>query len=119
MTSASDTPVRMIRIPASLIDLANLAGVLERIDRSSVAPAPAQYRRLVDRIIVELEQREADPALKSVLGCFPSTAELYENMHYEVAGLCMNSLERSVDSEQAARHILRSFAIRPASSTDG
>ncbi len=118
MTQATDAAVHMVRIPPTLVDFANLAGLLERIDRGNVAPEPAQYRRLVERIIDELRRRAMDPSLKDVIACFPSAAQLYENLNYEVAGLCMSPLERSVETEQAARRVLQSLVTRRSSLKD-
>ena len=41
---------------------------------------------------------------------YPSAAEVYENMHYDVAGLSRSPLERSVASEALARQVISRFA---------
>lgn len=104
----------MIKVPATLVDLARLSALLERIDRSPGRPDPAQYRQLVGRINEELQHRAADPGLRELLASFPSTAELYENLQYGAAGLCLSPLERSVETEQMMRRVLQSLAGRPA-----
>ena len=43
-----------------------------------------------------------EPALEAILGAHPATAEVYENMHYEVSGLSRSPLERSVATEMLA-----------------
>jgi hypothetical protein len=44
-----------------------------------------------------------DAALDAVLEASPSTAQLYENMQYEHAGLCRSPLEAALEAELAAR----------------
>jgi hypothetical protein len=118
MTPASDTSARVVRLPVALHTLANLAVLLERIDRGSEAPDPAQYRQLVARIMVELQARSAEPgsdlAFRHLLASFPATAELYENLRYDMAGLCLRPLDQSVDTEQTARGFLASIAASAA-----
>lgn len=114
MTSANDTSPRVVQLPATLQNLANLSGLLERIERGQRAPNPAQYRQLVDHIVGELKLRSTDIALPELLACFPATAELYENLRYDVAGLCLSPLEQSVATEQAARQLLQTLSRRPA-----
>ena len=55
------------------------------------APAPGDARHAAAR-----------PALEAILGAHPATAELYENLHYDVSGLSRSPLERSVSTELLA-----------------
>jgi len=84
-------------------NLVTLAHMLERLDRSKVAVDPEQYRSVVAHLVQELRQVPHDAGLESVLEGYPSAAELYENLQYEIAGLCRSPLERSLGAEVAAR----------------
>lgn len=80
-----------------------LARMLERLDRSSVAVDPQQYRGVVEHLSEVLRSVPHDAALEAVLSASPATAELYENLQYEHAGLCRSALEPALDAELAAR----------------
>ena len=84
--------------------------LLERIERRGNTPDPQQYRSLVEHIVAELERHPRDAAFDELLACFPGTAELYENLRYASAGLCLIPLEQSVESEQQVRALLRAVA---------
>jgi hypothetical protein len=88
------------------------ARLLERMERSAAPVAADQYRALVQQLKIALAQPLPDAALQSVLGAHPAAAELYENMHYEQAGLSRSSLERSVSSEMLASQALAKAARR-------
>ncbi|MEO6031535.1 MAG: hypothetical protein ABIP61_06475 [Burkholderiaceae bacterium] len=87
-----------------------LAHLLERVERSAAPVGADQYRSLVRQLTRALEQKMPDDALQAVLGAYPATAELYENMHYEYSGLSRSSLERSVGSEMLASELLARIA---------
>ena len=90
-----------------------LAQLLERVEPNVTAIGAEQYRALVRQIQVALQ---ADPlpaeALQAVLGAHPATAMVYENLHYERAGLSRSRLERSITSEQLASSALARAAKR-------
>jgi hypothetical protein len=79
-----------------------LARLFERVERSPVAANADQYQALVHQLKLALAQELPQEALDAVLGAHPSTAELYENLHYAESGLSRSSLERSVGSEMLA-----------------
>jgi hypothetical protein len=83
-----------------------LARLLERVERSSTAPDPAQYRSLVGQLGAALEADLPSRALEAILNASPATAELYENLHYERSGLSRSPLERSIAAEMAASQAL-------------
>ncbi len=112
MSSSTDASPRVVRLPATLNNLAHLATMLEKLERSPHAPDPGQYRHLVDRVSTELTRHAGHIALPQLLECFPATAELYENQRYDVAGLCLSPLDRSVQTEQAARDALAAMRQR-------
>ena len=97
-------------------NLVMLARMLERLDRSTVAVDPQQYRGVVDHLAEVLRSAPADEALEAVLQASPATAELYENLQYQHAGLCRSPLEQSLNAELAARSVIdaaRRGAIQP------
>lgn len=90
-----------------------LAHLLERIDRSGDPVDAAQYQIVVSRLKKALSATLPDAALTAVLNTFPSTAELYENMHYEVSGLSRSSLDSAVSAEVQAAKLLSKFSLHP------
>lgn len=88
-----------------------LAHLLERVEGGHATVGADQYRALVAQLKAALTQPLPGDALNAVLGAYPATAELYENMHYEVSGLSRTSLERSVSTELQATRLLAQFAL--------
>ena len=84
-------------------NLVMLARMLERLDRSTVAVDAQQYRGVVEHLTEVLRTVRNDAALEAVLSASPATAELYENLQYEHAGLCRSPLEAGLNAELAAR----------------
>ncbi len=68
---------------------------------------------VVERLKASLSALAGEPALKTLLIRFPAAAELYENLQYAHAGLCLHDLDRSLKAESMARDLL-SRAKRPA-----
>lgn len=87
-------------------NLVMLARMLERLDRSGEAVDPQQYRGVVEHLSDVLRSVPYDAALEAVLQASPATAELYENLHYQHAGLCRSPLEPALNAEIAARGVL-------------
>jgi hypothetical protein len=87
-------------------NLVTLARMLERLDRSGVAVDPKQYLAVVDHLSEVLQAVPRDAALDAVLEASPATAELYENLHYQHAGLCRSPLEAALNAELAAREVI-------------
>jgi hypothetical protein len=84
-------------------NLVMLARMLERLDRSGEAVDPQQYRSVVEHLSDVLRTLPYDAALEAVLQASPSTAELYENLQYQHAGLCRSPLEPALEAEMRAR----------------
>lgn len=95
-------------------NLVMLARMLERLDRSTVAVDPQQYRAVVDHLGEMLLAAPHDAALEAVLQASPATAELYENLQYAHAGLCRSPLEPALQAELAARDAIAAARMRPA-----
>ena len=90
-----------------------LARLLERVEHSTVAPDPDQYRALVHQLGESLESDLPEAALRAIFGAYPAAAELYENVNYQYAGLCRSPLETSLSAEQQARQVIER-AMRPS-----
>ena len=95
-----------------LENVIGLARLLERVEHSRVPVGAEQYRALVRQLQLALAQDLPLDALNAVLGAYPTAAELYENMHYEQAGLSRSPLDRSVSSELLASQVLAKAAQR-------
>ena len=94
-------------------NLVMLARMLERLDRSSVAVDAQQYRGVVEHLTEVLRAVPHDAALEAVLSASPATAELYENLQYEHAGLCRSTLEPALNAELAARAAIDAARRKP------
>ena len=87
-----------------------LAAILQKLEMSSVAVDPAQYRAVAGRLGELLASTTLDPRLDGILSAYPAAAELYENLQYGHAGLCRSPLEASVDSEQQVRKLFATYS---------
>jgi hypothetical protein len=89
--------------PVTPTNLAVLAQVLDRLERSGRPVDAGQFRSIVQRVAAELQAAAHDARLEAVLEAFPSVAEVYENLNYQHAGLCRSSLDAGLAAEAAAR----------------
>ena len=107
-------------------NLAIIAQLFERMDRSAASVDPAQYRAVAGRLGEMLEASSSQSSDASaaqrereeVLDAFPAARELYENMRYADAGLCRSPLQQAIDSEVKAHDLLErireaAMAVRP------
>ena len=88
--------------PAALHDLAAMAVLLEQLERQPRKASAEQYREVVRRVSKMLEDTEPGAALNALLAVAPAAAEIYENLRYAHAGLCLSPLDRATAAEQAA-----------------
>ena len=91
-----------------------LARLLERVEANPVAVGADQYRALVGQIKAALAAPLPPLPLQAILSAHPATAEIYENMNYEVSGLSRSPLERSVATEMLATQVLHRIARSPS-----
>ncbi len=101
-------------LPARLHTLAAMAGLLERLEASPATAytgASAEQYRSVAKCVQSLLDglmRSAsagaglDDDLHRLLRAAPHTAELYENLRYDIAGLCLHPLEPALNAEMTA-----------------
>jgi hypothetical protein len=93
-----------VRIPGRLVPLAMLARLLQRLEASEQPVSAEQYRLVVDRLAQELQTAPQGAEFDAVLEAYPAARELYENLHYQHAGLCRSPLEPALNAElEAAR----------------
>lgn len=94
---------RTIQLPERLRVLVTLAGLLERLETNVKAGSADQYQSVVRHLIAELGRLDGDETIDMILGMFPATSVVYENLRYGQAGLCRTPLELSLNSELEAR----------------
>jgi hypothetical protein len=87
-----------------------LARLLERVEASPRGIGADQYRALIGQIKAALAPALPQPALEAILAAHPATAEIYENLHYEISGLSRAPLERSVATEMLASSLIAKAA---------
>jgi len=80
-----------------------LAQLLDRLENSTKPVGAAQYRSVVNHLVNELHVIPHGAELGALLDAHPAAAELYENLYYDVAGLCRSSLDASLAAERLAR----------------
>lgn len=104
-----------ITVPAALQPLASMAVLLERLERMPRQASPGQYREVARRVSELLAQAEPGDALNALLFVTPATAEIYENLQYEHAGLVRSPLDAALAAErEAAAAITRARRTAPA-----
>ncbi|RVU44570.1 hypothetical protein [Rubrivivax rivuli] len=100
-------------LPARLHTLAAMAGLLERLEAAPSSASAEQYRSVAQRVRELLVDVSPDEHLHRLLQAAPHTAEVYENLRYELAGLCLHPLDTALAAEQAAAGaIARARALR-------
>ena len=105
-------PAHTARIPARLHALAATALLLERLEQVPRSASADQYRSLVQQLERLLAAAAGDPALDALLEHLPALAELHENRHYGVAGLCRSPLPAVVESERQTLRLLERLRCR-------
>jgi hypothetical protein len=72
-----------------------------------------QYRSVVMHLVHEFSDISSGTALGALLDKHPAAAELYENLNYEVAGLCRSSLDLSLAAEIEAKAAIKRAMGQP------
>ena len=93
-------------LPSRLASLSTLAALLERLEQQPSSASPEQYRLVAQQLAVLLASAEPDLYLDALLAAAPASAQIYENLRYEHAGLCREPLEKALNSELAAREVI-------------
>ena len=102
-----------------LQNVALLAHLLQRLESAGAAVNADQYRSVVGKLKESLAEPLPQPALDAILAAHPAAAELYENLHYAVSGLCRSPLEHSVSAELRAAQTLARFGLPSRSANNG
>ncbi len=89
-------------LPARLHLLAAMSGLLQRLDQEPRSASAAQYRKVARQVSELLAAAEPEPQLHALLAGAPAAGELYENLRYEHAGLCLAPLDAALSAELAA-----------------
>jgi len=89
-----------------------LAHLLQRVEVGRARADADAYRHLVSQLQAALAEPMPADALQPILAAYPAAGEVYENLHYEQAGLSRAPLEQSVASELAAKAALARAAAR-------
>jgi hypothetical protein len=83
-----------------------LAAVLEHFDSGRLPFNADQYRAVAHQLGAAMK-RDIDPtALAAVLDAHPAAAALYENQHYDRAGLARSPIDQSVAAERFAAQVI-------------
>jgi hypothetical protein len=93
--------------PVTPTNLAVLARMLDRLERSGRPVDAGQFRSIVQRVAAQLQAAAHDAQLEAVLDAFPAVAELYENLQYQHAGLCRSPLDAGLAAESQARAVIQ------------
>ncbi len=104
MNTTSSSPRHAL--PGQLQTVLALAGVLQRLEASREPVSPEQYRSVVTHLADALGSAAPGEVLDAILSAHPAAADLYENLHYEHAGLCRSHLEPAMRAELSARDLL-------------
>jgi len=97
-------------LPARLHTLAAMASLLERLEQTPATATGAsaeQYRGVARQVTSLLALAEPDEHLHALLNAAPNTAELYENMRYDIAGLCRTPLQAALKAEMDAAALIK------------
>lgn len=91
---------------AQLQPIAALARVLQQLESAGYPGHAQQYREVAAQLGGLLRDVEPDALLYQVFSAFPAAAELYENVRFKYAGLCLHDLEQSASAERITRDTL-------------
>lgn len=89
-------------LPARLHPLAAMAALLQRLEQRPMRASAEQYRAVAERVKALLAEAESDDHLHALLSAAPAAAEVYENLRYDMAGLCRSPLNAALQAEIAA-----------------
>ncbi len=115
----SDTNQKPVPTPASpeqakrlaeLQPIATLAKLLQTIENGGYEGHAAQYQHVAGQLTALLSDVEPDAVLYSIFNAFPSAGELYENVRYEHAGLCLHDIDAAILAETRTTELLKGVA---------
>ena len=100
-------------LPARLHTLAARASLLERLEHQRSSASAEQYRGVAQQVSRLLAEVEPDEHLHMLLNAAPHTAALYENLCYEIAGLCRAPLDMALQAELGAAAAIAAARKKP------
>jgi len=101
-----------LEVPERLRVVTTLSRLLHALEASPEQADPGQYRQVALRLAQALADTPSDDALAAVLRAFPTAAQVYENVHYEQAGLCRHTLDQAMPAELKTRALLQRLQQR-------
>lgn len=116
MSTCMNMPTPAPAMPSLAITLV-LAEMLEKLDNRGVRVDPDQYRLVVDRLAEALRHMPPGEGLSALLDTHPAAVALYENLHYQHAGLCRSPLDAALAAEMAAKQALAKARHHPKEGT--
>ncbi len=93
-------------LPDHLQVTLTLASLLEGLDRSKIPVDAEQYRTVAQRLAGEFATVATGPEFFAILDEYQAASQLYENLHYEHAGLCRVPLDTALAAEGQARDFI-------------
>jgi len=95
---------------AELQPIAALAKILQEVEAGGYAGHAEQYQHVASQLSQLLADVEPDEILYSIFNAYPAAAELYENVRYAHAGLCLHDIDAAIKAETAAAELLKGVA---------
>jgi hypothetical protein len=111
--NATSTPTPHIQ---SLTALKQLISVFEMLDASAECVDADQFKLVAERLAEALRVAGASSAVRQLVRTSPAAAEIYENLQYEQAGLCLAPLDLATAYELKARQVIERARGEPAES---
>lgn len=84
----------------------DLARLLEGYEQGKLKVDAGQYQLVVGKLESALDRLHSPEMLDALLNLSPAASEIYENMHYQFAGLCRAPIDSATSAELAARDVL-------------
>jgi hemoglobin-like flavoprotein len=95
---------------AELQPIATLAKILQKAEAGGYEGHARQYQHVANELAKALAKVEPDATLYAILEAFPAAADLYENVRYEHAGLCLHDMDKAIQAETLTTDLLKGLA---------
>lgn len=116
MSHTNERPVQTPPSPevaqrmAQLQPIAALAKILQKAEEGGYPGHAEQFQHVAKQLSELLADVEADEILYSIFNAYPAAAELYENVRYAHAGLCLHDIDAAIEAETQAAELLKGVA---------
>ena len=91
--------------------IAALARLLQQLESGGYDGHAEQYRQVASQLSEHLGMVDADDVLYSILAHYPAAGELYENLRYQHAGLCLHDIDQTMRAERATASVLAKAGV--------